>query len=1509
MDNCKQEYISNKVNIMLLKYLLKYLLSIVIIFNSLNLIAEDYQEGNIRFFDNTEDGFVLNSSSSIPSLSKKKDDNPIKDKMNLILKKIINENRIIDKLDPSVFFSLPIGISSDKNGSYMIVIDKATIYKDHAIFSAFMIITNPFNGVKLHFRADDIAFTFKNGLLNGLNLKLFEDVDIPLFKDSNMKCRKGSYVEWDCKGFKKLNLAGSIDLSEKKFIKVNPYSGKLSGRVTSDFLVSVSDFQDILLELSFEPFKITGFDEAYFHFTKLTLDFSDTENAPGFKLPSNYPEGFSGEMENLWRGFYIQKAEIFLSNKFENSTSIYAENLILDNNGLSGVIGATNILSLDKGKLGSWEMSIDNFNLEFITGDVKALTLEGRLIVQGSTDELKYNAYYDSGKKYHFGINTAKKLNYDVFGAQIDLFKTSRIEVSVVDDMFMPTAILDGEISFACSKSEKQSSKKLLILPKLSFQGMRISAEKPNFDIEYLAMASSDSLSFNKFPITLTKASFEKQGDDIGRFNFGLKVNFSPSTADGIVGDTEIGILAQVGSKEWKYKGLKLKKVHVVAKKKGTYKIDGSIEFIENDPVYGNGFRGDVEVTYISRFKLNAVAVFGKTKGFRYFFVDAFYASKVGLQATPFILNGFGGGLFHKVRQSLPNENVNSALGKSLSDIAYVPDSKSSIGIKAAVKAGIIKNDLISCKTNFAIIFNKYGGVNQISFFGEGLVLPASSKFIPSKIKKMTAKLAAGQSQKIEEDAIMKVSQSILMDFKNETFHTEMEVFLNVAGVLKGLGPKNSAGRGVLHIDPDKWYLNLGTPTDRMGVDFIGVLKVGSYFMAGHDIPDAMTMHPKVIEYLGLNKSKGNRKQRELSSGRGLAFGADFEIDTNDLTFLKIFYAQFELGFGYDIMLLDYGPNAYCKGRDGSFGMNGWYAKGQAYAYFGGKIGIEVPLFGKSRKFEILDIRTAAALQIKGPNPTNFFGIVGGSYRLLGGMIKGSCKFEVKIGEKCDIQQKNDLSDLTIIGDLSPMNKSKDVSVFSLPQAVFNMPIENEIKIADDKALRKTFKIRLKKYSIYSGGKELKGSVEWNNDKTSIVFTPAIMFSPNTKYEIITKVSFMEKIYGRWKIYKDDKGKEYVESKTAIFTTGELPDKIPESYIKYNYPIDRQANFYRDEYATAYVKFTSDVSLFFARKEYKQIAKWSCLSGEDIYAELKYYPENQTVETKIPGNLSTSKFYKFMLVNQPISDDKNVDRNVKETNTTALKQGETTSKITTRAATGTIDDGEEKAFFEIDFRTSKYTKFLDKIPENELDVRFLKHVSAGVDMPGVTIYGDEMFDEFEIYGNENYSPLIKREAILENTDWYQKNIYPLMYKNYPLNKKAQITNRNLSELGIPPTKNIYIYQIDYDYTLSDNDIDTESFSSSAEFSHFVYGLPITWASDYLSIRNNISNLIDKGFVPTKAMNDIINKYPCPQLSIGKYPIMIKYIIPGRNITTSYKIINMINNIEIRQVNFKNSENK
>lgn len=1445
-----------------------------------------------------------------------KDDDLLASYQDQLLQKVIDEQLFTNKLDSSSFFSLPVGVTVNKDQpeKYMIVVDKVSVFPSYAEFSAFMILTNPFDGTKVRFKTENVRFSFKGGIQGNLKLELCDSVKMKLVNDVNLIWMPGSFVDWDCNGFRQVGICADVKLSEKRFVGVNPVTGNETGAVKSSFFSVLSDFDNFLLDVSFSPFKIRGINDLIFSFNNVVLDFSDKSNASGFKLPNGYPSGYEGEFFPLWRGLYIGSAEITLDKKFNQKdgtkTSVFAMGLIIDDYGLSGVAGARNILGLDKGQLGNWQFAIDEFSMSFLTGNLSGLTFEGRTVLPGTSNPVSYEAFMDVDGNYHFGISPGSNFNFDVFAATVDIDKSSHIDVDVIDGAFVPTAILNGNISFSCSKSLDNTDKKILKIPTIAFEGMRISAAPPVFDLEVLGIESDGEMEFGTFPISLTKAYFNKGNGHNARFDFEVKVKLSPVNEEALVGLTNISVLCDLSKEKWEYKGLKLNVLKVDAKKEGAYEIHGEIEFKEGDATYGDGFRGLVSALFVDKFKFESVAVFGRVNSFRYFMVDAFATMEPGIPAGPFIVNGFGGGLYYRMRQQTTQESTGSDFGKNLAQQIYLPDNNVSLGIKAAIGAGIVNKKIIDAKVSLEVIFNNNGGINQVGFHGEASVISPSDLLSSEQLKQMSEKMAKGEKQKVSSNEMMRATVDLLLDFERDVFHAEMELYLNVAGVLKGRGANNRAGWGVMHIDPDKWYLHLGTPTDPIGLDFIGLMQVGSYFMAGHDIPDAMMMNRRVLDILNMTNEdfNGQRKDNDLALGKGLAFGASFDLDTKDLTFL-IFYARFMLGGGFDVMLLDYGPDAYCLGHSAPVGINGWFAKGQAYAYFGGEIGIKVRIFRRKRKFEIINLQTAAALRIEGPNPTWMKGVVGGKYKILGGLVKGRCKFQASIGEKCDLQYSRDLSDLEIIGGLSPATNSYDVDIFTLPQGVFNMPIGKTLKFSENENSTKEFRINLVEFALYRDGQIIPGLFEWDEDQTTLAYTPYEIFDPNTSYKIVAKVSFEEKINGKWETYKDESGNLYVETKEASFTIGDKPDKIPSEYVTYTYPVDRMMNFYKNESNTAYVTFKANIATFFRPEDgWGQRCKWTpVLGGQPLYSTLTYKPDQKCVETPVPAGLSAKTMYHFDIEEYPLSAINAIDRNVVTQSNIDVSEGaDTTAMITTRQAEGVIEDTEVRSIYSLDFRTSKYNTFSDKLSVNEMTIKWLDRVSPAVDNLIATKYDDEMFDSYEIRGNSLFGPIVAIEASLDGADWYQNNIYSLMYQDYPLHPEA-LVSRNTSLGGIPPVKPVELWQIDYDYTLTDLDVQTGRMSSRADMTHFVYGLARTWAADYYDIRNNIANLIYKNAITiTPRVEQIMGTYPWPQASLGNYPFLVQYKLPGRQVSSS-RIINMKNPFSIKQVNLKANE--
>jgi len=1470
----------------------------------------EYKEGAIRRFENVElQENTFGNSTGIEQNSVT-DDNSSSHPFDRILEKVIEEDRFVDKLDSASFFTLPVGVSVF-DGAYSLVVYESAVYSDHAEFNAFFTITNPLDGEKIRFHASDVTYSFSGGI-SSFRLELTESIKTNLFKHASLIWKTGTYAQWDCDGFNHIGLNARLELDSENFVQVNPFTGEETGSIQNDFFITLKDINNFVFDISIPTFKIRGFDEAYFEFNHAVLDCSDSRNAPAFQLPKDYPGGYEGEMAKLWRGVYANEAKVYLSKKFQNKNSyapvsFAAKGLFIDDFGFTGVIEARNVLSIGDGNIGSWPFSIDEFSLGFFAGSFQALGLSGDVKLPGTGSVLDYDAFFDVNGTYHFGISPVKNIDFNAFTARMELYSTSRIEVFVENGKFVPTAFLDGNITFRTTKSGNEDE--LINLPNIEFQGMRFSTAPEYFDVEYLAVEGIESCKLVDFPVTISGIKLEKRGNLVG-FAFDVKANLSPVDGAGINGEGEFSVLANISADSWRFEKLDIGYFEVNASKEGAFTINGRLELFNDDPVYGDAFYGNIEASFANTFsssgdlKLKVAGMFGNSDFGRYFFVDAFIAlGSASVPAPPFIINGFGGGLSYGMKRTFQADVPGTQTISSVSGVNYLPDRNTGLGISAALQAGIVNEALVKGNINFGITFNRHGGINQISFYGEAAMIAPVEALTAAEMKQMSGAVANGETPSLETTTPMMASVRMLMDFQQHTFDAELEVWLNIAGVFKGVGPNNRAGWASFHHEPGKWHLLVGTPADPVGVEFVGLIKSRSYFMAGHDLPAAMLMNDKVLRILGMTQAdfNGQRGENELIKGNGLAFGTNFELSTGDLTFL-IFYASLDLGGGFDIMLIDYGDYARCEGRSGSVGIDGWYARGQAYAYFAGKIGIKVRIFGRRKKFDIINLQTAAAMRLEGPNPTWMMGVVGGRFRILGGLVSGHCRFKASIGDKCELRTApEELSDMTIISGLTPTDEADEIDIFTLPQAVFNMPVGKELKISEDEDLSREFRINLREYSVYAGERRIEGEIEWNPEKTTLAFTPTTIFDPLTEYKAVAKVSFDEKVNGRWQQYQDKNGELYVETKEVTFKTGKLPDRIPSDYVEYTYPIDRMVNFYPQEHPQAYFIFKSDLAPFFYDVDgWEQKVRWFPVHGGiPVYTDFTYHPDKKEVVTNVPSGLLNETFYRFELVNVPLSNNNAVDRNVSEqTERTVSESDSSFADITTRTATGVISEQEEKVFYDIDFRSSKYNKFLDKIPGNEMNVRFLFNYSAGIDFPGTTIYDNELFDAYEISGGDGFGPLIRRTAQLSGADWYQKHIFPLLYEGYPWHREA-VVERDESEYGIPPQHPVDIWQIDFNYTLTDTDIETGTLSNEAEFAHLLYVVPKVWASDFSEIRNNIAQHVRSD--RTDKMKELLRRDIWPQVDKGTYPVKLEYVLPGKNKVSSSGIVDLNNPFDVTQV--------
>lgn len=1478
-----------------------------------------------------------------------------------VINELENSQNYIDLISPNDLVTLPVGVKKEiGNITYVLGITKARFTPEYTEVTAFVQIIIPQldaqgNQKKLFFGANNIRLSHKGGIYGDANLVLLGDIPIPINGGNSMVVLKGgfdmltgdianlTYVTIDCGGFKELGITADVffprSMLEPVAADYTVISDK-SVKVTGQFQTIVSDWNDILVEISLPPFQLTkegskdgtGKAGLIFELNTAVFDFSDIRNSPNTVFPKDYQQYLIPGNEKLWRGVYVNTLTVVLPKQFKKRKSeerivFKASHLLIDGMGVSGIFSVDNILPIHEGEASKWQFSVDHLEAEFVTNKLVSAGFEGKIVLPISDEvtqediknkdstvvkkkALSYKAIIDPiSDEYLLTVKSQDELSFNVFKAKATLTPNSYIELRVSDSKFKPKAVLHGSLSIKGSNSTSNPDKATVDFKGITFQNLQLQTEAPYFQVDY--MGYKGKVKFANFPVTISEIGVTANNTEAA-LHFGIQINmmsggFSGGTNLSIVGGFKEG----EGLQRWKYDHIHINRITLEADL-GAIQIKGLVDIKDDDPVYGDGFYGELGAVF-NGISVDASAWFGKTD-FRYWYVDAYVDlsdSPTKIYIGPAIVNGFGGGAYYHMRKASnpPMEIYNGkkvTTPKPPSGLDYFPDGESGLGFRAMIGFALANEKAFNGKVGFEMAFNNHGGLNRVLFFGEGHIVKALDFKFGDKFKEKLTKMentindfgknnAAMQSLKesnlvdyskvafpqdgLTFDLGIDANFSMEMDFQNHVFHSEMEIFVNTpGGFFQGIGPKGRAGWAVFHAGPDQWYLHAGTPTDRIGLK-LGLgsfnIQTTSYLMIGDNIPGSPPPPAIIAEILGVELETLDymRDLNELGDGRGFAFGMDFSVDTGNMAFL-IFYARFQAGVGFDIMLKDYGETA-CHGS-GQIGIDGWYANGQAYAYLQGELGVRIKLLFVRKKIPIINAGAAVLMQAKLPNPAWFRGYMGGHYNLLGGLVKGRFRFKIELGEECDIVGGSPLGGLKVISDIKPIDGANKIDVFTVPQAVFNMKINAPFELEDDQGL-KTYRILLDEYIITNNGEEILGELVWNESKDILNFMSFDILPPNTEIQLKVAVSFQELQGDTWVTLLQD-GKPAKEVEERIFTTGEAPDYIPLNNIVYCYPVIDQNYFYKDESDVGYIKLNrGQPYLFSPNTEKIQVVRLENDSTTEERTNISYNVGEKLVEFKLP-TMKNKIDYTLRLVSLTPSQSKSVEDNDENYASQDTGQEGTTIEVRNRKAVTVVKEGTEVEMLAYNFMTSEYNTFAKKINDKKATDYYLEPIYSDVHALQTDVRASERFSLLELNGGNytNNQALVTTEAVLDDS-YYTGSIYPLIYKGYPLEPKFTV-NRDISKLGLPPKKGINILSW-YPSYLESN----PSYSLLDKRIPYRYYLPYYYKQDFRDIQYKIVNtyLQNSSQYQSKIQqyNYIING-TFPAIHSGYYKVRMQYVLPG-----------------------------
>lgn len=1485
---------------------------------------------------------------------------------------ILEENQnFIDIIGGNEIIELPVGIKKNvtDNSDITLGIVRMEYHPTYTEVDMFAKLNLAELGVQdLLFAANNVKISKDGGIYGEARLTLLQDAYISLSGGQWLLVLKGgkdettgrgngpSYVDIDCEGrVKKLGLSADVRIAKSVAVpinddgsvmfpeKVTPGTGESpvgnESYLGTSFAFETDDYEGLLLELDLPMFELKALPNWGFKMEKTVLDLSDIRNSAGIIFPDIYRErGLLQGNDNLWRGFHSNEVRVLLPPEFKKKGSaeriaIGARNLFIDNFGVSGDFYATNVYDLNEGDANKWQMSLDSIGVDLKVNRFVKAGFYGEIVLPISDQDspggkLAYNGLITADQFYSVNIEALEDVSFDIFKARAKIYDGSYINLEVENNKFYPEANLSGEMAFTTeqvNQMEGTTSEESVELEfeGLSFENLKIqSRQRPYLSVTRAGF--KDNITLPKlagFELGFHDVEIMVDENDNATIGLNCFVNLDDSGIAGDVGIEINGALEESELLKWSYIGINVTDIEIDVKRK-SFEFYGSLTIFKNNPIYGKGFAGEVQLFIEDlEIEVGARGLFGAVDDYRYWFVDGYGTPSINNNQSLTIFD-IGGGVYHHMRKAGMNEQATS-----LSGINYQPDKDTELGFKALGAFEIKRGKTFTALAGIEMSFNSKsagGGVSRVGFYGAAILMPGTSnegnpRYPFGTIDDMQQTVATKEESlsnfhelSIDREGILYFMDNVFptlltgdelfacqvgldLDFDNKSYFASLDAYINAKGGIA------ASGSITFYTSPTDWYIWVGHTNLARRWKFeqipIGPVEatIEAYFLTGTELPAAPQPPEDIAKLLRLQGDEfdfGRNFNSELAQGAGFAFGASFKIGQE--FDWGIVYADVYAKAGFDLMVRDFG-DAHCFGSEGPLGMDGWYATGQMYAALQGEIGARVKLFGIDKRIPILAAGIGVLAQAQLPNPWFIKGYAGIEVKVLG-FINIHSRLKVIIGEECEIIGKSGLQDLVMISDITPRDGFTDVDVFDAIQVAFNAPVDSEIPFEDDQG-KKTYRIGLNEFTAKNEGMEISGDYEYNNAKDVLIFSSDEILPPETEIKVMVKVSFDEKIGNNWVPVTAD-GLPVIEEKEVTFTTGDAPRKIPHSNIEHMYPIVDQEYMLSKESNVGYVQLDSGQEYLFGNG-FSDELYFIDESGGKIKTDFSYNKAEKKLTFNIP-ELDNEKKYTYALITlNPGDIEEDQVLSAVEFNEVAEDL-----EISNNTLIGNSNNGAFISRLDFTFKTSKYDTFLQKMSSIKIlaSITDLENYPdtynsiANVGKISLLTQENEPFGPNDVIGTKftNNIPLMQPTAIM-NDGYYRDSIQPLIYREYPLgatylNESITLKNRNGEILGVPPVRAVQISNT-YRYNVIQNP-DSPVLKNRFPFR---WRLPIYYYNDYKDLeaqiwqRFYVNGEKQNGF---NNYNYIINGR-FPFLRRESYEVNFKYVIPNKTDCNSY-IINYEN---------------
>ena len=938
---------------------------------------------------------------------------------------------------------MPLGISFDEDNR--LVLTEMIFDKDKSIFNIIGSKTTPLTWGEpetVGFIAKEIVFHPTRISTNPKRLELIADVNI---EDPNLgtaytffaptDVRSGCYAEWGDTGFSMFVIDLENELSRNWLLPLNDTG---ANRVKLNLKAQAQNWDNLLLTGNLEPSIIVGSGGIEIEAPDISYDMSDVLNVPNITFPTNY----EGETSTQFRGFYAKTLKLKLPEAWETSSNgpleIDVTNMIVDNMGVTMKADALNVADFNTTSVVDMAASIDSVHVEMIASSLIRASIKGKLALPiTDVTEIKDDSKIDysallniatpqeiaQNKESFFQLTLSptkdQEIDFDLIDSKISLAETSSITATVSKTKKAFEADLSGEINIGDIE-----------VGPLKLDSKEMSVEHLNFAYD---SSLEDSFSFNKgeekmalsfsspqkylesvsneegFSITFNEIGYEEKTKEDGEYLRGSLVLSSwVKLSDDLSGYGKIAITGAIDKNENNFTKFSPKYVNTaldslsVSADVGAIAINGSVGIRENDPTYGDGFKGELQAQFkVPATTVTALAEFGKVDDYNYWSVQAGVTLPTPIPlAGAIAFKGFGGGTYYNMN-AIPTSNIN---GDWSNRYQFTP-KENSVGFNVKAQLVAPKEETFNSDVEISATMNtgEGGGIENIKFNGD---------------------LWVGSQIEERAKAPIKGSVEVDFDFVNSVFDLTADATVEMEAIkAKDVGLQ-------MHADGStgKWFFKFGDPYTpniiNIGVASLGV-DIGAYFMFGNDIPipntftnrfaqgykDATGDYPDFDPTTEATSEGGNAQ-----AGSGIALGLGFNFKVEEHFQIPLgYYAGVNgaAGAELNLSLLEY---PYL--RDNGYGYNGWQAGGSIGFYASVGAGV----FTKNKRsntydkvFTLAEFSGGAYVIGNFPNPVWVTGGVSGRAKVLCAWdycaIDMGVNIDFEYGEKIDPGQP----DVTVI--------------------------------------------------------------------------------------------------------------------------------------------------------------------------------------------------------------------------------------------------------------------------------------------------------------------------------------------------------------------------------------------------------------------------------------------------------------------------------------------------------------